>query len=261
MILLPQIIVNQQATAPADVVETSFNSVFTGITASFTLEAIVESSFAAQLQPVTALFLPGDHVPQSSFACSIQQVTASFESEAIIVSQFAALLQPLTASFAIEPLPFTFINAHMQQVTAHFTGTVVGISFFTAQASAITAVFGSVANVITPGYRVIKVMARSRVIKAGNLNMGKYYRIIDQDQNEYLDWQIDWSDIIRNDSIVASLWIADNGITANQTSATTSTTTVWIGSGRAGFSYNVTNRITTASGRTHECKLLFKITN
>lgn len=72
----------------------------------------------------------------------------------------------------------------------------------------------------------------------------------DKDPADVLDYQIDWSAALGADTIVASVWQAP-GYTINSNSFTGTTTTVWLAGGSPGAN-RITNRITTAGGRTIE---------
>ena len=72
-----------------------------------------------------------------------------------------------------------------------------------------------------------------------------------KDPADILDYQIDWSAALGEDTIASSVWTAPAGYTVNSSSFTTTTTTVWLAGGLAGVN-KITNRITTAGGRTIE---------
>jgi hypothetical protein len=84
-----------------------------------------------------------------------------------------------------------------------------------------------------------------------------------QAPNEVLDYEVDWSQWLpTGDSVIASTWTADNGITTSQASFTDTTTTVWISVtdvAMTGSSYNCVNNITTAAGRKGERTLAFMV--
>lgn len=71
-----------------------------------------------------------------------------------------------------------------------------------------------------------------------------------KDPADVADYQIDWSAIIDTDTIATSTWTAA-GFTIGATSNTTTTATVWLSGGPTGVQ-SITNRITTAGGRTFE---------
>ena len=51
------------------------------------------------------------------------------------------------------------------------------------------------------------------------------------------------------DSLTASTWMCDAGITIQSSTFTDTLTTVWLSGGTAGQDYTVTNHVTTAQGR------------
>lgn len=67
---------------------------------------------------------------------------------------------------------------------------------------------------------------------------------------DVLDYTIDWTSFLNGDVISTSTWTVSTGLTKGSDSKTTTTTTVWISSGTLGQSYEVTNTIITAGGRT-----------
>lgn len=74
-----------------------------------------------------------------------------------------------------------------------------------------------------------------------------------KDPAAVLDYAIDWSEWLGADTIATSTWTVPSGVTKGADSHTTTTATVWISGGRQGSSpYVITNRITTAAGRTDE---------
>lgn len=72
-----------------------------------------------------------------------------------------------------------------------------------------------------------------------------------KDPSDVLDYQIDWSAALGTDTISASTWTAPAGYTIDSSSNTPTTTTVWLRGGPVGVN-KITNRITTAGGRTIE---------
>lgn len=82
-----------------------------------------------------------------------------------------------------------------------------------------------------------------------------------KDPDAVLDFKIDWSAPLSavSDSIATSQWIADAGITIDSESNDSNSATVWLSAGVAGSSYAVTNRITTAAGRTDDRTILVSV--
>lgn len=84
----------------------------------------------------------------------------------------------------------------------------------------------------------------------------------DKDPDEVLDYQLDWSARLGDDTISASLWIVPDGITKDSDSNTTTTTTVWLSGGSVSTRpYSVVNRVTTAAGRVMEESVSINITS
>jgi len=82
---------------------------------------------------------------------------------------------------------------------------------------------------------------------------------ITKDPNAVLDYTLDWSDWLEADTIAASTWTVDAGLTKNSDSFTDTTTTVWLSGGTAGQVYEALNRIVTAGGRTADRVLVFRM--
>lgn len=72
------------------------------------------------------------------------------------------------------------------------------------------------------------------------------------DPNEVLDYVIDWADFLGADTIATSTWVIPTGLTnSTSTNNTTQTSTyITVSAGQEGKRFTVTNRITTAGGRT-----------
>jgi hypothetical protein len=81
-----------------------------------------------------------------------------------------------------------------------------------------------------------------------------------KDPNSTLDYRFDWADFLEADSdtIDTSEIIADTGtveepgIVVDSDEHDTTSATVWLSGGAVGETYAVTNRITTAGGRTDD---------
>lgn len=74
-----------------------------------------------------------------------------------------------------------------------------------------------------------------------------------KDPDATLDYVIDWSSwLATGDTIADSEFIAATGITVDSDTNDTTTATVWLSGGTVGESYEITNRITTADGRTDD---------
>lgn len=73
-----------------------------------------------------------------------------------------------------------------------------------------------------------------------------------KDEDEVLDYDVEWEDRLAGDTIATSDWTVPDGLTEgpNPSSFTTDTTKIWLQGGTEGATYEVLNRITTAGGRT-----------
>ena len=84
-----------------------------------------------------------------------------------------------------------------------------------------------------------------------------------KDPDSVVDYQIDWSATMGesspNDTIATSSWSADNGLTVDSDSNTTTTATVWVSGGTRATYANLVNTITTVGGRTHERTIVIKL--
>lgn len=73
-----------------------------------------------------------------------------------------------------------------------------------------------------------------------------------KDPDEVLDYQVDWSTALGGDTIASSVWTLPSGITQDSSTLNDTATTIWLSGGTDGSRYDLTNRITTAAGRTFE---------
>jgi hypothetical protein len=84
-----------------------------------------------------------------------------------------------------------------------------------------------------------------------------------KDPDAVLDYLVDWDDDTEDwlgtDTISTSEFIAESGITINSHTNTPTTATVWLSGGTTGTKYKITNRITTAGGRTNDQSFYVKI--
>lgn len=80
-----------------------------------------------------------------------------------------------------------------------------------------------------------------------------------KDPNAVLDYAVDWSRWLAGDEIATSTWTVPAGLTKLGDSTTTTRATVWLAGGTVGQSYTVTNRITTAGGRTEERSFIIRV--
>lgn len=79
-----------------------------------------------------------------------------------------------------------------------------------------------------------------------------------KDPNAVVDFAIDWSAWLAltppgtADTISTSTWTVPAGLTKGSEINTTTKATVWLSGGTAGETYEITNRIVTAGGRTYD---------
>jgi hypothetical protein len=71
-----------------------------------------------------------------------------------------------------------------------------------------------------------------------------------KDPDEVLDFELDWTDRLVDDTIDTSVWVVPDGITKDSDSNTTTHTKAWFSGGTLGTVYEIVNRIVTEGGRT-----------
>ena len=67
---------------------------------------------------------------------------------------------------------------------------------------------------------------------------------------EVLDYGWDWSRWLDGDTLASSTWTVDTGLTIQSHTYDTASTTIWLTGGSEGATYQATNTVTTAAGRT-----------
>ncbi len=82
-----------------------------------------------------------------------------------------------------------------------------------------------------------------------------------KDPAAVLDYAVDWSAWLGDDTITASTWTAAAGITIDSDTHTATVATVWLSGGTAGEKYAVVNHVTTAQGRQDERTLTIVVVN
>lgn len=79
-------------------------------------------------------------------------------------------------------------------------------------------------------------------------------------QSELLDYSLDWQRVLKPDeTIMYSVWTCDEGVTISYDSIDLKITTVWVGGGQPGRTYQFINTITTSEGRTYERQASIRI--
>lgn len=86
-----------------------------------------------------------------------------------------------------------------------------------------------------------------------------YDAIHTKDPNAVVDFSRDWSPWLGADTIATSTWVVATGLTSVTTTHDDTSTTVWLSGGTANTDYDVTNRITTAGGRTEDRTWLIQV--
>jgi hypothetical protein len=85
------------------------------------------------------------------------------------------------------------------------------------------------------------------------------FKHFQKDPDGLLDFTVDWSEWLGTDTISTSTWVVASGITRNADSRTTTAATIWLSGGTVDTDYVVTNRITTAAGRTEDRTLVIEV--
>jgi hypothetical protein len=81
-----------------------------------------------------------------------------------------------------------------------------------------------------------------------------------KDPDEILDYILDWTDRLGDDSISTSAWPdPPDGITIDSDSFDLTSTLIWLSGGVADEQYLFTNRIETAGGRTMDQSVKLKV--
>lgn len=73
-----------------------------------------------------------------------------------------------------------------------------------------------------------------------------------KDPDEVKDFGLVWADLLLTDTITGSSWIVPDGITKDSDAFDDDSTTIWLSGGTDGETYRLTNRVTTAGGRTYD---------
>jgi hypothetical protein len=81
-----------------------------------------------------------------------------------------------------------------------------------------------------------------------------------KDPDAVLDYKIDWSAWLGTDTITASQWLSeDEALVIDSEEASDTETVVWLSGGEIRKRHLVTNRITTADGRTNDRSIRISI--
>jgi hypothetical protein len=103
-------------------------------------------------------------------------------------------------------------------------------------------------------------MATTRFTVPGIVRTGRQYQgPFVKDPAEVLDYQVNWSEWLAGDEIIASTFTSRGGIIVGATSFTASMTTVSVSGGVLGYTHKVVNTIHTSYGRVGDLVLSFQI--
>lgn len=81
-----------------------------------------------------------------------------------------------------------------------------------------------------------------------------------KDPSAILDYGFEWEDWLDGDTISTSSWtVSPSGLTASPNTKTSNTTTVWLSGGTVGSTYQLTNTVVTAAGRTDQRTMLVAV--
>lgn len=80
-----------------------------------------------------------------------------------------------------------------------------------------------------------------------------------KDPDEVLDYGIDWSRRLGDDTITDSIWQVPDGLVRGEDTKTDKGTVVWLSAGEDHREYKVVNRITTMGGRTMEQSVILRV--
>jgi len=73
-----------------------------------------------------------------------------------------------------------------------------------------------------------------------------------KDPDETVDYLFNWKAKLDGDTIATSDFLLPDGLIEVSSSNTTTTATIFVSGGSVGSTYRVTNRVTTAGGRTYD---------
>jgi len=79
-----------------------------------------------------------------------------------------------------------------------------------------------------------------------------------KDPEAMLDYHINWSDWLDGDTIIASEWVTESGISIVADKFSDTVAVVWLSGGESRSRYEVTNRITTSGSRIDERTIRIK---
>lgn len=84
-------------------------------------------------------------------------------------------------------------------------------------------------------------------------------RVSPKDPDSVLDYQFNWSEWLGDDTIASSTWEVPNGITKDSDTNDDTSATIWLSGGTVNETYEVTNRVVTAAGRTQDRTMIVPV--
>ena len=73
--------------------------------------------------------------------------------------------------------------------------------------------------------------------------------VFEKDPQSVLDYEINWTEWLKGDTIIVSQWTVEEGLIQDSNSFTDTITTVWFSGGTNQSRYEATNSIITGNGR------------
>lgn len=80
-----------------------------------------------------------------------------------------------------------------------------------------------------------------------------------KDPDATLDYSVDWSKWLGDDTITASSWTVQSGLTKTTDTFTPTVAVMWVSGGEVGTTYFATNHITTGGGRQDDRTIYIKV--
>lgn len=80
-----------------------------------------------------------------------------------------------------------------------------------------------------------------------------------KDQDEVLDYQMNWLARLDGDTIDTSTWVVPAGLVKDSDTFSGPVATVWLSGGTDGENYTLLNRITTTGGRTMDQSVKLRV--
>jgi len=91
------------------------------------------------------------------------------------------------------------------------------------------------------------------------MTITKVWSTWEKDPTAKLDYSIDWTAFLADDTISTSVWAVPSGITKVSDTHANGITTIWLSGGTVDTDYDVSNTITTADGRIDKRTILIRV--